>query len=72
MFTKQFRITNLDCHSCVTLSVEVLKEIPGVTDAKVDLKSGAAEISAERAIEWELIRKALKDVGKNAEEVMNT
>lgn len=72
MVTKQFRITNIECHSCVGLSTDVLKDLPGVKDVQIDEKTGMVQLTAERAIPWADIHKALEDVGKTSEETMNT
>lgn len=72
MVTKQFRITNIECHSCVGLSTDVLKDLPGVKDVQIDEKTGVAQLTAEHAIPWADIHKALEDVGKTSEETMNT
>ncbi|HBW74269.1 MAG: hypothetical protein UX10_C0002G0026 [Candidatus Magasanikbacteria bacterium GW2011_GWA2_45_39] len=72
MFTKQFRITNIECHSCVGLSTDVLKDLPGVTDVQIDQKTGAASLTSEHEIPWADIHKALEEVGKTSEEIANT
>lgn len=60
----KFKITNLDCPACVTLSIGALREIPGVTEAKVNLFSGNAIIEAENEISQETIIEALRTVDK--------
>jgi len=67
MPTIKFTITNLTCPACVVLSIQALKEIAGVAQANVDLKSGAATVQAEREIDWGEITSALRTVGKTAE-----
>jgi len=66
MQTIKFKINDITCPACITLSVNVLKEIPGVTDAQVDLKSGEAIIQAERAVNWTEISEALNKINKEA------
>lgn len=72
MVTKQFRITNIECHSCVGLSTDVLKDLPGVTDVQIDQKTGMVKLNADHDIPWTDIHTALLDVGKTSEEIMNT
>lgn len=72
MFTKEFRITNIECHSCVGLSADVLKDLSGVKDVRIDEKTGMVQLTAEHEIPWADIHKALEDVGKTSEETLNT
>lgn len=68
MFTKDFHITNIECHSCVGLSTGVLKDLPGVKDVTIDEKTGAVHLTAEQEIAWENIAKSLAEVGKTTSE----
>ena len=67
MFTKKFKITNLHCESCVKLSTEALKELDGVKDVFVDLKSGEVNLIAENEIAMQDIVNKLKEVDKTVE-----
>lgn len=69
MSVTKFRITNLTCAACAKLSTMTLKKIPGVIDAKVDLATGAAEITSDKNISWEEITGALESVGKTAAKI---
>lgn len=69
MFNYKFKIANLNCEACVKLSLSALSEIPGVKKARVDLKSGLAEIEAEREIPWEEIKSSLRSVDKEGEKL---
>ncbi len=64
MPTQKFKIINLTCEACVKLSIRALKKIPGVTNAMVDLSSGASEITADREVAFEEIVATLKSVEK--------
>ncbi len=55
-----FRITNLNCEACVKISTKALSKIPGVTDASVDLASGAVKINSASPIDTSLIVETLK------------
>lgn len=61
-----FKITNMTCEACVKLSKMALGKIPGVQSAEVDLKSGLAEIKADREISWDEIVAALEKFDKKA------
>jgi len=65
----KFKITNLDCKACIKLSEMALKGIDGVTSAKVDLKSGIAEVESTKEISWDKIVEALKTVNKNPAQI---
>lgn len=67
MFNYKFKIVNLNCEACVKLSLSALSEIPGVKKTSVDLKSGLAEIEAERKVSWEEIKSFLRSVDKEGE-----
>lgn len=45
-----FKITGLHCEACTKLTAKRIKAIPGVTGAVVDLKSGKAEVAADREL----------------------
>lgn len=67
MFQKEFHITNLTCDACVKLGVMALRDIPGVTAATIDLKTGKTAFSADREIPAEEISKALDAIGKTTD-----
>jgi copper chaperone CopZ len=67
MYKNEFKITNLTCDACVTLSERALKEIKGVTHAQVDLKSGAVKLEGNRDIPWQEITAKLDELDKHAE-----
>lgn len=69
MTTFNFKITNLDCPACIKLSTGALKEIPGVYEVEIDLKTGVAKIVSTAEIAWERIYSALQAVGKNAVQI---
>ena len=66
MFTKEFKIKDLTCHACVSLSKSALSEIPGVLEAEVDLNSGQATIKATREVSWEEICQSMRQINKEA------
>lgn len=63
-----FKITGLHCEACTKLTAKRIKGIPGVTDAVVDLKSGKAEITADRELGIGELKTALTGSEYDAEE----
>ncbi len=45
----KLKITGMSCAGCVATVEKALKKVPGVTDAKVDLKSGQASVDYDPA-----------------------
>lgn len=45
MTTVELNVTGMHCDSCVALIEEVLAEQPGLVTARVDLRSGRAEVT---------------------------
>lgn len=66
MTTFNFKITDLTCEACIKLSTMALKTIPGVSEIKIDLKSGEAKLVSDQDTSWEQVSSALQSVGKNA------
>lgn len=62
----KFKITNLTCNACVKLSTMALKTIPGVSDIKIALATGDAELTSSQATGWDQVYAALQSVGKSA------
>jgi len=69
MYQQKFKITNLTCPACKTLSVGVLEEIQGIKKVSVNLDNGLTEIESDRAIDWQEITKSLAEVDKIAEPI---
>ncbi len=69
MITYKFKITNLTCEACVKLSTLALEAIPGVTQVKIILATGEAELMSDQDTSWEQIYSALQSVGKNAVQI---
>lgn len=45
--TIQLRITGMTCDHCVHAVTRALRDVPGVVDAKVSLKSNSAAVEGE-------------------------
>ena len=59
-----FKIKGLNCSHCCANAVKVMKTVPGVLDASVDLASGEATVWGEASPEE--LEKALGDIGFTA------
>lgn len=60
-----FRITNLTCDACIKVSMMTLRKLPGVTEATVDLSTGAGHIISNEPITQSDVTTALEAKGYN-------
>ena len=58
-----FRITNLNCDACVKMSTMTLRKLPGVTEATVELSTGAGRVVSNEPITQSDVAAALKAKG---------
>ena len=58
-----FRIANLTCEACIKVSTMALRKLPGVSEATVDLSTGAGRIVSEKPITQNDVATALKAKG---------
>lgn len=58
-----FKITNLTCDACIKVSTMTLRKLPGVTEATVDLSTGAGRITSNEPITQNDVAAALKAKG---------
>lgn len=58
-----FKITNLTCDACTKVSTMMLRKLPGITDATVDLSTGAGRIVSNEPITQSDVVAALKTKG---------
>jgi len=56
-----YKITGMTCNGCVRSVQEKLLKVRGVTDLKVNLESGEAEISANDHISLDVLKEALPE-----------
>lgn len=56
-------VSGMTCQNCVRHVTEALKELPGVSDARVDLASNSATIESSREIPREELARALDEAG---------
>jgi copper chaperone CopZ len=57
---KVFKLDNLDCANCAAKMEDVIKKIPGVTDANVGFMTQKLTIEAEDGLFDETVKKAVK------------
>lgn len=67
MFKKEFHITNITCEACIKLGKMALEEIPDVTSATIDSKTGKTVVVSGREIPKEEIKNSLEVVGKTTD-----
>jgi copper chaperone len=67
METTELKVEGMTCGSCVASVTKALKRVPGVQDVEVDLRSGIARVSGERAThQMPALLAALGDAGYEA------
>ena len=60
---KNIKIKGMNCQHCVTAVIKALAALDGVTDVKVDLKSGVATYEEVKAIDPKVVVAAVKKAG---------
>ena len=58
-----FTVTGMTCAHCVASVTEEIQEIPGVTDVRVDLESGAVSVTSSRPLDEAAVRAAVDEAG---------
>lgn len=61
-----FKITNLTCDACIKVSTMMLRKLPGVTDATIDLSTGTGRIISDEPLTQNDVTTALKNKGYDA------
>ncbi len=59
--TTEFRIEGMSCGHCVKAVTTALKQVPGVTDAKVEV--GKAVVTADASVKREVLAEAIVEAG---------
>ena len=62
----KFTVVGIDCEACAPPILRALKEIPGVTNPKLDWKAGVATVDVPEGFQRDRIRSALKNIGFEA------
>lgn len=67
MYELNFTIKNLNCDACVKMTTMTMRRLsPSVTDASVDLATGAARLVSTEEISPEVVAAALNAKGYQA------
>lgn len=61
IMTRKFKVEEMSCSHCSGRVTDTIKALPGVTDVKVDLNSGIAEVSGDA--DPSTVEKAVSDAG---------
>ncbi len=56
-----FKLTGLTCEACVKLASRRLQKIHGVSDVKIDLKSGETRVSGDDQLDLGILAESLID-----------
>jgi copper chaperone CopZ len=63
MSQNSYTVTGMTCAHCVASVTEEITELPGVTDVKVDLSTGAVTVTSAEPIAAAQIRAAVEEAG---------
>ena len=63
-----FKVIGIDCAACGPPVVRALSAVPGVKDAKVDVKSGIATVDVPEGFDQKKLREALVNAGFETDE----
>jgi copper chaperone len=61
--TRSYTVTGMTCGHCVASVTEEVQEIPGVTDVRVDLATGALSVTSSQPIDAAAVRAAVDEAG---------
>jgi copper chaperone len=63
MATTNYQVTGMTCEHCVRAVSAEIGQLPGVTGVRVDLASGAVEVTSERPLDLAEVRAAVDEAG---------
>ena len=63
MSTSTYTVTGMTCSHCVASVTEEITELPGVSDVKVDLDTGAVAVTSDTPLETDAVRAAVEEAG---------
>ena len=61
--TATYTVSGMTCSHCVSSVTEEVTKIPGVTEVKVDLASGAVTIASDTPVEDTAVKAAVDEAG---------
>jgi copper chaperone len=63
MATKTYVVTGMTCGHCVSSVGSEIRQIPGVTDVRVDLASGAVTVTSKQPVDDAAVAAAVDEAG---------
>jgi copper chaperone len=63
MPTSSYTVTGMTCAHCVASVTEELMGIPGVSDVRIDLSTGAVSVVSETPLAPEAVAEAIDEAG---------
>ena len=63
MSESTYTVTGMTCGHCVASVTEEVQEIPGVSDVKVILESGALTITSDQPVDEAVVKAAVEEAG---------
>jgi copper chaperone len=63
MSTATYTVTGMTCAHCVNAVTEEVGAVPGVTDVRVDLQSGALTVTSETPVDDDAVAAAVDEAG---------
>ncbi|WP_371786606.1 heavy-metal-associated domain-containing protein [Streptosporangium subroseum] len=63
MSTNAYVVQGMNCENCVASLTKKARDVPGVTDAVIDLSTGKMEVTGHGAINDAAIRQVVEQAG---------
>lgn len=63
MATETYKVAGMTCAHCVNAVSGELRQLPGVTDVKVDLAAGTVSVTSDRTLDRGAVRDAVDEAG---------
>jgi copper chaperone CopZ len=63
MSTATYTVTGMTCAHCVHAVTEEVTAVPGVTDIRVDLETGALTVTSDTPVDDEAVAAAVDEAG---------
>ena len=63
MSTSTYTVNGMTCSHCAASVTEEITELPGVSDVKVDLDTGAVAVTSDTPLETDAVRAAVEEAG---------
>jgi len=63
MSENTFTVTGMTCGHCVASVTEEVQEIPGVSDVKVVLETGALTVTSDQPVDAAAVQAAVEEAG---------